>query len=155
MKAVLLVLSGDPENARERVHELCPGAEIESLSRDEIESSKYRQRFNVLRARRPYLFVVATERLAWQRGQNALMLFGVLAGARRVILIYAYDDTRDETRGRILSRMPFRLAAEFAASALAIMKTRSRLRQLEHAIRNRTPSISSGSGKRVRALMIT
>src|SRR6266849_2122773 len=154
MKAVLLVLSGDPENARERVHELCPGAEIESLSRDEIESSKYRQRFNVLRARRPYLFVVATERLAWQRGQNALMLFGVLAGARRVILIDAYDDTRDETRGRILSRMPFRLAAELAASALAIIKTRSRLKQLEQAIRNRPKSVSASSKKGPNALRV-
>src|SRR5258707_15520016 len=113
MKAVLLVLSGDPENARERVHELCPGAEIESLSRDEIESSKYRQRFHVLRALRPYLFVVATERLAWQRGQNALLLFGALAGGRRVILIYAYDDARAETPSRILSRPPVRLAVEF------------------------------------------
>src|SRR5258707_2056683 len=154
MKAVLVVLSGDPENACERVHELCPGAEIERLSRDEIESSNYRRRFKVLRARRTYLFVVATERLAWQRGQNALMLFGVLAGARRVILIDAYDATRDETRGRILSHMPFRLAAEFAASALAFMKTRSRLRQLEQAIRNRTPSVSSSSEKGERALRI-
>src|SRR5258708_38468646 len=145
MKAVLLVLSGDPEDARERVHELCPGAEIERLSRDEIESSNYRRRFKVLRARRPYLFVVATERLAWQRGQNALMLFGVLAGARRVILIDAYDDARDETRGRILSRMPFRLAAEVAASAPAIMKTRSRLRQLGHGIRDRPPAVPSRS----------
>src|SRR5258708_30954752 len=154
MKAVLLVLSGDPEDAGERVHEVCTGDEIERLSRDEIESSNYRRRFNVLRARRPYLFVVATERLAWQRGQNALMLFGVLAGARRVILIDVYDDARDETRGRILSRMPFRLAAEFAASALAFMKTRSRLRQLEQAIRNRTPSVSSSSEKGARALRI-
>src|SRR5712692_4153461 len=145
MKAVLLVLSGDPENACERVHELCPGAEIERLSRDEIESSKYRQRFDVLRARRPYLFVVATELLAWQRGQNALMILGVLAGARRVILLDAYDDAREETRGRILSRMPFRLASEFAASALAIAKTRSRLKQVEQAIRNRAKAISFSS----------
>ncbi len=128
MKAVLLVLSGDPESARDRLHELHPGAEVDRLSRAEVENSGYRRRLQVLRARRPDLFAVATERLAWQRGQNALMLFGVLAGARRVILIDAYDDARDETRGRILSRMPFRLAAELAASALAIIKTRSRLR---------------------------
>jgi len=29
------------------------------------------------------------------------MLFGVLAGAHRVILIDAYDDAREETRARI------------------------------------------------------
>jgi glycosyltransferase involved in cell wall biosynthesis len=145
MKAVVLVLSGDPESARERVHELYPGAEVDSLARDEVENASYRRRLQVLRARRPDLFVIATERLAWQRGQNALLLFGVLAGARRVILIDAYDDAREETRGRILARMPFRLASEFAASALAIVKTRSRLQQLERGIRNRAKSVSSSS----------
>src|SRR5216683_6517511 len=154
MKAVLLVLSGDPESARERVHELYPGAEVDRLSRAEVENSGYRRRLQMLRARRPDLFAVATERLAWQRGQNALMLFGVLAGARRVILIDAYDDARDETRGRILSRMPFRLAAELAASALAIIKTRSRLRQLEQAIRNRPKSVSASSKKGPNALRV-
>ena len=154
MKAVLLVLSGDPESARERLHELHPGAEVDRLSRDEVENSSYRRRLQVLRARSPDLFAVATERLAWQRGQNALMLFGVLAGARRVILIDAYDDARDETRGRILSRMPFRLAAELAASALAIIKTRSRLRQLEQAIRNRPKSVSASSKKGPNALRV-
>ncbi len=147
MKAVLLVLSGDPESARERVHELYPGAEFDRLSRAEVENSGYRRRLQVLRARRPDLFAVATERLAWQRGQNALMLFGVLGGAPRVILIDAYDDTREETRGRILLRMPFRLASELAASALAISKTRFRLKQLEQAIRNRAKSVSSSSKK--------
>ena len=154
MKAVLLVLSGDPESARDRLHELHPGAEVDRLSRAEVENSGYRRRLQVLRARRPDLFAVATERLAWQRGQNALMLFGVLAGARRVILIDAYDDARDETRGRILSRMPFRLAAELAASALAIIKTRSRLRQLEQAIRNRPKSVSASSKKGPNALRV-
>jgi glycosyltransferase involved in cell wall biosynthesis len=154
MKAVLLVLSGDPERARERVHELYPGTEVDSLSRDEVENSSYRSRLQVLSARRPDLFVIGTERLAWQRGQNALTLFGVLAGARRVILIDAYDDTRAETRGRILSRMPFRVAAEFAASALAIMKTHARLRQLERAVRNHPKSIASSSGKGLAALRV-
>ena len=154
MKAVLLVLSGDPESARDRLHELHPGAEVDRLSRAEVENSGYRRRLQMLRARRPDLFAVATERLAWQRGQNALMLFGVLAGARRVILIDAYDDARDETRGRILSRMPFRLAAELAASALAIIKTRSRLRQLEQAIRNRPKSVSASSKKGPNALRV-
>ena len=151
MKAVLLVLSGDPEHAHERVHKLYPGAEIERLPREEIESAKYRQRFNVLRSRLPDLFVVATERLAWQRGQNALLLFGALAGARRVTLIDAYDDTREETARRILSRMPFRLASEFVASALAITQTRSRLKQLEPAVRARGRLDSSKSEEWLRA----
>src|SRR5438552_3353533 len=154
MKAVLLVLSGDPESARERLHELHPGAEVDRLARDEVENSSYQRRLQVLRARRPDLFAIATERLAWQRGQNALMLFGVLAGARRVILIDAYDDTREETRGRILLRMPFRLASEFASSALAIAKTRSRLKQLEQAVRNRAKSFPASSEKMQSTLRI-
>jgi glycosyltransferase involved in cell wall biosynthesis len=154
MRTALLVLSGDSPNARERLLRRYPAAEIDSIARDELEKGSYRNRVARLRSLKPVTFAVATERLAWQRGQNALMLFGVLAGARRVILIDAYDDARDETRGRILSRMPFRLAAEFAASALAIMKTRSRLRQLEQAIRNRGKSVSSSSEKGASALRI-
>src|SRR6266849_6278764 len=151
MKAVLLVLSGDPESARERLHELHPGAEVDRLSRDEVENSSYRRRLQVLRARRPDLFAVATERLAWQRGQNALMLFGVLAGARRVILIDAYGDTREETRSRLLSRLPFRLALEALASTRAIAQTRSSLKQLEQAVRARVWFDSSKSEEWLRA----
>src|SRR5712692_11364725 len=121
MRIALLVLSGDSPNARERLLRRYPAFEVESLARDELQKSSYLSRVAKLRSLKPDTFAVATERLAWQRGQNALMLFGVLAGARRVILIDAYDDARDETRGRILSRMPFRLAAELAASALAII----------------------------------
>src|SRR5438128_382624 len=137
MRIALLVLSGDLPNARERLLRRYPAAEIANISRDELEKGSYLSRVAKLRSLKADMFAVAAERLAWQRGQNALMLFGVLAGARRVILIDAYDDARDETRGRVLSRMPLRLAAEFAASALAIAKTRSRLQQLEQAVRNR------------------
>jgi len=120
MRIALLVLSGDSLQARARLLRRQPGAEIESITRDELEKGSYLNRVAKLRSHNPDTFAIATERLAWQRGQNALMLYGVLAGARRVILIDAYDDARDETRGRILSRMPFRLAHEFALSVLAI-----------------------------------
>ena len=154
MRIALLVLSGDSPNARERLLRRYPAAEIENISRDELEKGGYLSRVAKLRSLKADAFAVATERLAWQRGQNALMLFGVLAGARRVILIDAYDDAREETRGRILSRMPFRLASEFASSALAIAKTRSRLKQLEQAVRNRARSVSSSSEKGSSALRI-
>src|SRR5712692_2878529 len=145
MRIALLVLSGDSPNARERLRHRYPAAEIESISRDLLEKGSYRNRLKTLRSMKPDVLAIATERLVWQRGQNALMLFGVLGGARRVILIDAYDDAREETRGRILSRMPFRLASELAASALAIAKTRSRLKQVEQAIRNRAKAISFSS----------
>jgi glycosyltransferase involved in cell wall biosynthesis len=147
MRIVLLVLSGDSLQARARLLRRQPAAEIEIIARDELEKDSYASRVARLRSLKPDTFAIATERLAWQRGQNALLLFGVLAGARRVILIDAYDDAREETRSRILSRLPFRLASEFAASALAIAQTRFGLKQLEHAIRNRAKSVSSNAEK--------
>jgi len=146
------VLSGDSPNARERLLRRYPAAEIESIARDELEKGSYLGRVAKLRSLKPEMFAVATERLAWQRGQNALMLFGVMAGARRVILIDAYDDAREESSGRILSRIPFRLASDLAASTLAIAKTRSRLQHLERAVH--AQALSSGSEKALRTLRI-
>ena len=150
MRIALLVLSGDSRQARERLLRRYPAAEIENISRDELEKGGYTSRVAKLRSLKADVLAVATERLAWQRGQNSLMIFGVLAGARRVTLIDEYDDAREETGRRILSRMPFRLASEFAASALAIAKTRSRLKQLERAIRNRANMVLPGSDDTLR-----
>lgn len=154
MRIALLVLSGDSLQARARLLRRYPAAEIESISRDDLEKGSYLNRVARLRSLNPDTFAIATERLAWQRGQNALLLFGVLAGARRMILIDAYDDAREEKSGRILLRMPFRLVSEFAASALAIAKTRSCLKQLERAVRNRAKSIASSSKKAPSGLKI-
>jgi glycosyltransferase involved in cell wall biosynthesis len=145
MKVVLLILSGDPTGARERLHMLFPEAEIESLARAEVESSTYRKRLKALRARRPDVFVIATERLAWQRGQNALMLFGALAGASRFILLDTRGDMRDEARAQILLKAPFRIAAELAKSALAIANSHFHLKQLESAVRLRASTVSHKS----------
>ena len=95
MKAVLLVLSGDPARAHENLSALIPEAAIASLLRSEVEQTSYLKRLEILRRMRPDVFVVATERLAWQRGQNALLLFGALAGARRVMLVDSSGDIRE------------------------------------------------------------
>jgi glycosyltransferase involved in cell wall biosynthesis len=153
MRIALLVLSGESPNARVRLLRRYPAAEIENISRDEVEKDGYLSRVAKLRSLKADVLAVATERLAWQRGQNLLMIFGAL-GSRRVMLIDSYGDYREETRGRVLLRMPFRLASEFASSALAIAKTRSRLKQLEHVVRNRAPSFSSSSEKAKSALRI-
>ena len=145
MKAVLLVLSGDPAHALERFRALYPGAEIESLSRAEIESSNYRRRLKALRARRPDVFAVATERLAWQRSQNALLLFGALAGARRVILMDAYGDIREEAWAEIISRAPLRFASEAAASERAIARSQAQLKHFERAVQSVSPVACSKS----------
>src|SRR5258708_6735696 len=148
MKAVLLVLSGHPARAREHLRMLFPEAEIEGLARAEVESSTSRKALQALRALRPDVLVIATERLAWQRGQNALMLFGALAGVRRFILLDARDGIRDEAWTQILAKAPFRIAAEIARSALAIAKSHSHLSRLESAVRIRAPTVSHKSAAR-------
>jgi glycosyltransferase involved in cell wall biosynthesis len=145
MKAVLLVLSGDPAGALERLRSLYPEAEIENLARAEIETSNYRQRLKALRELRPDVFAVVTERLAWQRGQNALLLFGALAGAHRVMLFDTFGDARMETRAAIVARAPLRFALEAAASERAIVRSRVQLKRFERDFETASPSASSNS----------
>jgi glycosyltransferase involved in cell wall biosynthesis len=142
MKIVLLVLSGDPGLARKTLQERYPGYAIEAVSRDQLESLPSLQRIRALRSLRADLFAVATERLAWQRGQNALLLFGALAGAPRVVLLDAYGDVREETRIRILSRAPVRFAREAAASERAIARSRVQLKRFERALQSQPPAVT-------------
>jgi glycosyltransferase involved in cell wall biosynthesis len=149
MKIVLLVLSGDPGLARERLQERYPGYAIEALSRDQLETLPPLQRIRVLRSLRADLFAVATERLAWQRGQNALLLFGALAGAPRVVLLDAYGDVREESRLRILSRAPLRFAREAVASERAIARSRVQLKRFERALQSQPPAVNSRTREEV------
>ena len=136
MKVVLLALSGDRPKTLQAVQARFPEAETETLSRDEITNSNYRNGLKALRSRQPDVFAILTERLAWQRGQNALLVFGALAGARRVVLLDASGDSREESRFSILARAPFRFIAESAVSALAIARSKAVLKQLEQAVRS-------------------
>ena len=137
MNIVLLVLSGDPQRPREWLLTKFPGAEIQNMPREQLDHGAWRQRLNSLRALRPDMFVIATERLVWQRGQNAMLLFGALAGAQRVILLDSRGDYREETRARIISHSPVRMTAEAAASTAAVNKSRSRLGRLERLVAQR------------------
>ena len=145
MKIVLLVLSGDPDQAREWLRKNYPGAGIENISRGQLENSTTLGRIRALHSLRPEVFAVATERLAWQSGQNDLMLFGALAGARRVVLIDAGGNSREETGPGVLGRTPFRFASEAAASALAIARSYSGLKKLEREVKGRA-SVRKGRG---------
>ena len=135
MKLVLLGLSGDVRAARETLAAQYPQAAIEELPRAEIEKGGMAQRLSALRVRRPDIFAVATERLAWQRGQNAFLLFGALAGARRTIILDAHDGRREESRARSLLSAPTRLAREATISASALMRAARQLRRLELAVK--------------------
>ncbi len=134
MKALLLVLSGDAEQARIWFSRNCPDASIETLSRYELENTSAARRLQIVRARRPDIFAIVTERLAWQRGQNALFAFAALAGARRVVMIDSRGAIRNESRAEIVAKTPARMARESVASAAAVKQSRSRLKELERLV---------------------
>jgi glycosyltransferase involved in cell wall biosynthesis len=135
MKVVLLTLSGESRGALETLASRYPRATIEEIARTRLESGALTQRLSFLRAMRPDIFAVATERLTWQRGQNAFLLFGALAGARRTIILDAYGSSHEETRAHILMSSPARLAREAAISAAAMRRGSRQLRRLELAIK--------------------
>ena len=134
MKIVLLMLSGDSTLAREELQGRYPSSEIEPVPREEFERHSARQRLRLLRALKPDLFAVATERLVWQRGQDALLLAGALAGARASIILDAHHEWREERRGNVLASAPVRLAREALASRAAMRRAETELRRLEAAV---------------------
>ncbi|HEU5237118.1 MAG TPA: glycosyltransferase family 4 protein [Pyrinomonadaceae bacterium] len=131
MKALLLVLSGDSERACTWVRDKYPDTSIEILSRYELEKNGALARLRIARQMHPDIFIITTERLEWQRGQNAILVFGALAGARRVIILDARGASREDTSASILARTPFRLMNESAASLSALIRSKSKLRKLE------------------------
>lgn len=129
MKVVLLALSGD--SARDKLAHLFPEASIESISRAEFESGTLRKRLASLRARRPDLFAIATERLSWQRGQSLFMIFGALAGAREVVMIDSHGGLRRESRFDLLAGAPAVLADELVTGLTDLLYSRRELLTLE------------------------
>lgn len=149
MKVVLLALNGDARGALDALSGRYPQATFKEISRREIESLKgFPARLNFLRALRPDVFAVFTERLAWQRGQNAFLLFGALAGARRSVVLDAHGGVRDEARGKIVLTAPARLAREAAISGMVINRARRRLRRLERALESGVGSPQKRTGEK-------
>lgn len=134
MKVVLLVLSGDSARCHAKLVQLYPDATFEVISRTEFENAGLQGRFAALRAHQPDVFAIATERLAWQRGQNLFMLFGALAGAREVVMIDSYGAVNRRTRGDLLARAPFGLGREAIVSATDSAQSRRELNHLERAV---------------------
>jgi glycosyltransferase involved in cell wall biosynthesis len=130
MKVVLLALSGD--SARDKLAQLYPRASIESISRAEFETGSLRKRLASLRARRPDVFAIATERLSWQRGQQLFMIFGALAGAREVVMIDSHGGIRRESRFDLLAGAPAALAKEAVTGFMDLLFSRRELLSLEH-----------------------
>lgn len=135
MKVVLLALSGDSARCHAKVVELYPQATIETISRGDFETGGLNQRLSLLRARRADVFAIATERLAWQRGQNLFMLFGALAGAREVIVIDSHNGWVRRTRGDLIAGAPFRLGGEVFSGAIDSVQSHRELVRLERAVK--------------------
>lgn len=139
MKVVLLTLSGDGSRARATLLKRYPASEVVEISRGEFEKGAMVERLRKLRALRPDVFSVATERLAWQRGQNALLLFGVLAGAHSAIMLDAHGGFRKESRSRLLLSSPLRLVGGRVLSAATVARAKRDLQRLGKATRALLP----------------
>jgi glycosyltransferase involved in cell wall biosynthesis len=131
MKVVLLALSGDLSHWQDKVTQLYPDCSIEFISRAEFESGSHLKRLKGLRALRPDVLAIATERLPWQRGQNLFMLFGALAGAREVLMIDAHGGVVKKSRSNVLLGAPLRLSRETITGANDIAQSRRELQRLE------------------------
>lgn len=137
MKVALVSLSGDARLAREKLAEHYPGALIETISRTDIQTGSFVTRLKALRARRADVFAIATERLAWQRGQNLFMLFGALAGAQEVVMLDAHGGLRRESRAAVLLHGSARVTREAILSAATMARARRELRRFEREIENK------------------
>jgi glycosyltransferase involved in cell wall biosynthesis len=131
MKVVLLALSGDLSRWQDKLVELYPDCSIELISRAEFETGSHLQRLKSLRALRPDVLAIATERLPWQRGQNLFMVFGALAGAREVLMIDAHGGMVRKSRGNVLVGAPIRLSRDTLTGASDIAQSRRELQRLE------------------------
>ena len=131
MKVVLLALSGDLSRWREKLAQLYPDCTLDLISRAEFETGSHIKRLKSLRAMRPDVLAIATERLPWQRGQNLFMVFGALAGAREVLMIDAHGGLVRKSRASLLAGAPVRLGRETLTSVNDVAQSRRELQRLE------------------------
>ncbi|HEX7334723.1 MAG TPA: glycosyltransferase family 4 protein [Pyrinomonadaceae bacterium] len=131
MKVVLLALSGDLSRWRDKLVQLYPDCSLEFISRAEFETGSHIKRLKSLRALRPDVLAIATERLPWQRGQNLFMVFGALAGAREVLMIDAHGGLVRKSRANLLAGAPVRLGRETLTGVNDVAQSRRELQRLE------------------------
>ncbi len=137
MRVVLVVLSGDEANARRVLDERYPEAETQTISRAELERRNFASRLRLLRSYRPEVFAIATERIGWQRGQDLFRLFGVMAGAREVVMLDEDGAFEKDARDRIVMRAPSRLTQLLSSSINTFSAARRELKVLESEVENR------------------
>ena len=133
MKIVLLILSGEPTRALEELQRRHPNSTVETIGRDTFQSASPAQRVRMVHALHPDMFAVATERLVWQRGANAFLLLGALAGAHLSAIFDRHGEWREEAKPHVLTHAPGRLAKDFVASKSALRRAERELQTLETA----------------------
>jgi glycosyltransferase involved in cell wall biosynthesis len=133
MKIALLMLSGDPTGALEELQRRYPNSTIQTIGRDAFQSASPAQRVRIVRALYPDIFAVATERLVWQRGPDAFLMLGALAGADASVIFDVYGGWREETKAHALTHAPARLAKDLTASKSALRRAQKKLQELEVA----------------------
>jgi glycosyltransferase involved in cell wall biosynthesis len=150
MRVVLLALSGDLSRWRDKLIQLYPDAGIDVISRAEFENGSHLKRLKALRAMRPDVLAIATERLPWQRGQNLFMVFGALAGAREVLMIDAHGGEVRKSRANVLAGAPVRLGRETLTGVNDVTQSRRELLRLEQEVaRSRGASLEIRTPRRV------
>ena len=144
LRVILMALNGDVKSATATLAERFPQASIKNIARSEIESQRLVGRLKALRAYKPDVFAVCMESVDWQRGQDMLRLFGLLAGAKRVAMIDTRGGFEEETRNQILLHIPQRLAHEAMRSSLSVVKARRHLTSLEAKIAKTPEAAATG-----------
>jgi glycosyltransferase involved in cell wall biosynthesis len=128
---VLISLSGNDIKARDLLSLLFPEAQLYVLSRTILDSGGFAERLRRLRSERPDIFAVVTESLDWQFGQDALMLFGALGGAKTSLIIDSRGRHRKADRSKLFARAPLQIGRAFLRGKAALARAHRELRRLE------------------------
>jgi glycosyltransferase involved in cell wall biosynthesis len=131
MKIALITLSGDSEAAHSELLRRWPDADIVDVPRSLLEGGSMRSRLRNMRAYNTDVFAVMTEALGWQFGQEALMFFGALAGARRSVVLDARHGSVVADRRSLLTTAPIRISNSFLRGRAAVRKAEARIAELE------------------------
>jgi glycosyltransferase involved in cell wall biosynthesis len=136
MKIVLLVLSGDPAHALNKLSAEYPHARIEVVPRGEVQGAGFAKQLRTFRALHPDMFAISTERLSWQRGQNLFMLFGSLVGARQVVMLDSHGGELRRSRVSVLLGSPATLSGDIVGNLTRSSRARRELNRLEHEVKS-------------------
>jgi len=128
------MLSGEPTRALEALQRRHPNSTVETIGRETFQFASPAQRVRMVHALHPDMFAIATERLVWQRGANAFLLLGALAGADLSVIFDMHGQWREEAKPHVLTHAPGRLAKDFAASKSALRRAERELQTLEAAV---------------------